>query len=86
MERSVLHCDANKFYASVECLYHPEIRDKPVVVGGSEETRHGIVLTGNEKAKKLYGIKTGIKTCFPLHGKASCQARPMTQESCKAPP
>lgn len=60
MERSVLHCDANKFYASVECLYHPEIRDKPVVVGGIEETRHGIVLTGNEKAKKLYGIKTGM--------------------------
>ena len=60
MERSVLHCDANKFYASVECLYHPEIRDMPVVVGGSEETRHGIVLTGNEKAKKLYGIKTGM--------------------------
>ena len=60
MERSVLHCDANKFYALVECLYHPEIRDKPVVVGGSEETRHGIVLTGNEKAKKLYGIKTGM--------------------------
>lgn len=60
MKRSVLHCDANKFYASVECLYHPEIRDKPVVVGGSEETRHGIVLTGNEKAKKLYGIKTGM--------------------------
>ena len=60
MERFVLHCDANKFYASVECLYHPEIRDKPVVVGGSEETRHGIVLTGNEKAKKLYVIKTGM--------------------------
>ena len=60
MKRSVLHCDANKFYASVECLYHPEIRDKPVVVGGSEETRHGIVLTGNVKAKKLYGIKTGM--------------------------
>lgn len=60
MERAILHCDANKFYASVECLYHPEIRDKPVVVGGSEETRHGIVLTGNEKAKKIYGIKTGM--------------------------
>lgn len=60
MERSVLHCDANCYYASVECLYHPEIRDKPVVVGGNEETRHGIVLTGNEKAKKLYSIKTGM--------------------------
>ena len=62
MERAILHCDANKFYASVECLYNPEIRDKPVVVGGSEETRHGIVLTGNEKVKKEYGIKTIAKT------------------------
>ena len=60
MERSILHCDANKFYASVECLYHPEIRNKPVVVGGSEETRHGIVLTGNAIAKSKYGVKTGM--------------------------
>ena len=60
MERSILHCDANKFYASVECLYNPEIRDKPVVVGGSEETRHGIVLTGNAIAKNRYGVKTGM--------------------------
>ncbi len=48
MEKTILHIDCNKFYASVECLHHPEIRDKPVVVGGSEETRHGIVLTKNE--------------------------------------
>lgn len=60
MERSILHCDANKFYASVECLYNPEIRNKPVVVGGSEETRHGIVLTGNAIAKSKYGVKTGM--------------------------
>lgn len=60
MERSILHCDANKFYASVECLYNPEIRNKPVVVGGSEETRHGIVLTGNALAKSKYGVKTGM--------------------------
>lgn len=60
MERSILHCDANKFYASVECLYNPEIRNKPVVVGGSEETRHGIVLTGSAIAKSKYGVKTGM--------------------------
>ena len=57
MEKTILHIDCNKFYASVECLHHPEIRDKPVVVGGSEETRHGIVLTKNEIASK-YGIQT----------------------------
>ena len=58
MERVILHCDANSFYASVECLYRPEIRDKPVAVGGSVEARHGIILTKNQIAKR-YGVKTG---------------------------
>lgn len=58
MERVILHSDLNNFYASVECLYHPELRDKPVVVGGEEEARHGIVLAKNQIAK-AYGIKTG---------------------------
>ena len=40
MERTVLHVDCNKFYASVECLHRPELRDKPVAVGGSTERRH----------------------------------------------
>ncbi|MBQ9517951.1 MAG: DNA polymerase IV [Eubacterium sp.] len=58
MERSILHVDCNKFYASVECLYRPEIRDKPVAVGGNPETRHGIILTKNEIASK-YGLTVG---------------------------
>ena len=57
MERTILHIDCNKFYASVECLHNPEIRDKPVAVGGSQEDRHGIILTKNEIAS-AYGIKT----------------------------
>ena len=36
MERTVLHVDCNKFYASVECLHRPEPRDKPVAVGGKD--------------------------------------------------
>lgn len=56
-ERKILHIDCNKFYASVECLHNPEIRNKPVAVGGSEEARHGIILTKNEIASR-YGIKT----------------------------
>ena len=52
MERTVLHVDCNKFYASVECLHRPEIRNKPVAVGGSVEDRHGIILTKNEIASK----------------------------------
>lgn len=58
MKRCILHSDMNGFYASVECLYNPKIRDKPVVVAGDVEARHGIVLAKNEIAKK-YGIKTG---------------------------
>lgn len=58
MERTVLHIDCNKFYASVECLYHPEYRDKPLAVGGSEEKRHGIILTKNEIAAK-YNLYAG---------------------------
>jgi DNA polymerase-4 len=58
MNRTILHVDLNNFYASVECLYNPEIRNKPVVVGGSVEARHGIVLAKNYPAK-LLGVKTG---------------------------
>ncbi len=58
MDRTILHVDCNKFYASVECLYRPEIRNKPVAVGGSAESRHGIILTKNEIASK-YGLTVG---------------------------
>lgn len=58
LERVIIHSDANSFYASVECLFHPEIRDKPVAVVGDPEQRHGIILTKNQIDKK-YGIVTG---------------------------
>ncbi len=56
--RTILHSDLNNFYASVECLRNPEIRNFPVVVVGSKEDRHGIVLAKNMIAKG-YGVKTG---------------------------
>ncbi|MDP4152568.1 MAG: DNA polymerase IV [Bacillota bacterium] len=58
MDRVILHADLNSFYASVECLYNPDIREKPVAVCGSEELRHGIVLAKNKHAQKD-GVKTG---------------------------
>lgn len=58
MSRIILHVDANSFYASVECLYDPAIRDKPVAVSGEAESRHGIILTKNQIAKQ-YGVQTG---------------------------
>ena len=56
--RSILHVDMNNFYASVECLYRPEIRHLPVAVAGNPLNRHGIILAKNMIAKKL-GVKTG---------------------------
>ena len=59
MARHILHVDQNCFYASVEMQRHPELRDKPLAVCGSQEERHGIVLTANYIAKP-YGVKTGM--------------------------
>ncbi len=58
MNRVILHSDLNAFYASVECLYNPDIRNKPVAVTGDIEKRHGIILAKNQHAKN-FGIKTG---------------------------
>ncbi len=58
MKRAILHCDMNNFYASVEVKMNPELEGKPVVVGGSESERHGIVLAKSYEAKK-FGIRTG---------------------------
>lgn len=56
--RVILHADLNGFYAGVECLYRPELRQKPVAVSGDAQSRHGIILAKNEVAKR-YAIKTG---------------------------
>ena len=89
MERVILHADLNCFYAAVECLYHPEIRRKPVAVCGDPELRHGIVLTKNQRAKEL-GVTTGeaiwqakrkapelvvMKPNYPLYLRFAKQAR-----------
>ena len=58
MKPVILHSDMNNFYASVEILYDPTLRDKPVAVAGDEEARHGIVLAKNDIAKR-FGIHTG---------------------------
>ena len=58
MDRKILHVDINNCYASVECLYHPELQGKPVAVAGETEERHGIILAKNQIAKE-YGVKTG---------------------------
>lgn len=57
MDRVILHCDMNGFFASVELLSHPELRNVPMAVCGNPENRHGIILAKNELAKKA-GVVT----------------------------
>ena len=57
MERIILHCDLNSFYASVELLSHPELKQVPMAVCGDPTSRHGIILAKNEPAKH-FGVQT----------------------------
>ncbi len=59
MDRIILHSDMNNCYASIELLHHPELRGKPLAVGGDPEARHGIVLAKDQLAKKA-GVRTGM--------------------------
>ncbi|MEA4969431.1 MAG: DNA polymerase IV [Candidatus Pelethousia sp.] len=57
MERTILHCDCNGYFASVECIARPELWDVPMAVCGDPKNRHGVILAKNELAKG-YGIVT----------------------------
>ncbi len=50
---SILHADLDAFYASVEQLLHPELRGKPIAVGG------GVVLAASYEAK-AFGVSGGM--------------------------
>ena len=61
MDRIILHSDCNNFFASVESVARPELKNFPVAVAGAKESRHGIILAKNEIAKKF-----GVKTAEPI--------------------
>lgn len=67
MNRVILHCDMNNFYASAECSLDPSLKGKPIAVCGDVEDRHGIVLAKNYIASS-YGIKTA-ETVFSAQKK-----------------
>lgn len=58
MKRVIVHSDINHCYAQIEEMLHPDLRNVPMAVGGSEEKRHGIILAKNDLAKAA-GVKTG---------------------------
>ena len=57
MQRIILHCDLNNFFASATLALNPTLKGFPVAICGDAKKRHGIVLAKNNIAKQ-YGIST----------------------------
>jgi DNA polymerase-4 len=62
--RSIIHLDMDCFYAAIEVRDRPELRGKPVGVGGARD-RRGVLTTCNYEARK-FGVRSAMPTFMAL--------------------
>lgn len=64
MQRKIIHCDADCFFAAIEMRDDPSLRGRPVAVGG-DASRRGVISTCNYEARE-YGVRSAMASAHAM--------------------